>query len=140
MAKNRSVEVFLDTGIFVAWLVAADRQHQAASELFESLSQPITTSLAVIAEAYSLFLHRFGEDASRSFRVALAALPKLSLCGLDSGHHRAVEKKLDALRGMKLTYVDASSLVLVAERRIRTVWGTDNDLAIEGAAVIPGPA
>lgn len=38
-----------------------------------------------------------------------------------------------------LTFVDASALVCLQERGIKTVWGTDYDLALEGAAVLPGP-
>lgn len=48
--------------------------------------------------------------------------------------------KLDALRGIGLTLVDASSLVWLEIRGIDTVWGTDRRLAIEGAQVVPGPA
>ena len=139
MARRPGAEVFLDTGVFVAWLVAADRQHRAASDLFASLTRPLVTSLAVVSETYSLFLHRFGEDAARTLRSALSALPAVTLVPLELAHHRAVERKLDKLRGVKLTYVDASSLVIVAERRIETVWGTDSDLGLEGAEVIPGP-
>ena len=47
--------------------------------------------------------------------------------------------KLDQLRGVKLTWVDASSLVFARERKIATVWGTDSDLLLEGATVLPGP-
>jgi len=50
-----------------------------------------------------------------------------------------VLRKLDRHRGLKLTYVDASSLVLVASARIKTVWGTDAHLGVEGARVLPGP-
>jgi hypothetical protein len=41
------------------------------------------------------------------------------------------------LRGHKLTYVDASSLVFLREHRIPEVWGTDRDLSLEGARVVP---
>ena len=132
-------EVFLDSGIFIAFLVRRDRQHKAAEALFSSPPQRWCTSVLVIAETYSWFLHRYGEDAARSFRSLLEEFPDLQL--LDAGplHHEAVGKKLDALRGNKLTYVDASSLIWLAERKIQTVWGTDNHLAIEGSAVTPGP-
>jgi hypothetical protein len=50
----------------------------------------------------------------------------------------AVWAKLDDLRGLKLTFVDASSLVWLQEREIKTVWGTDHHLAVEGARVLPG--
>lgn len=56
---------------------------------------------------------------------------------VDVALHTEVDRKLEALRGHKLTYVDAASLVLIAKRRFREVWGTDRDLAIEGARVLP---
>ena len=139
MAKKRRAEVFIDTGAFVAWLVAADRQHEATAELFANVDGPLTTSLAVVSETYSFFLHRFGEDAARTFRSALGSLPRLTMLPIDQKHFVAVGKKLDQLRGVKLTWVDASSLVFARERKIATVWGTDSDLLLEGATVLPGP-
>jgi predicted nucleic acid-binding protein len=139
MARRASGETFLDTGIFVAWLVERDALHAQADALFDRLSGRLVTSLAVVSEAYSHLLHEVDEEAARRFRQALAALPRLTLLPIGVEHHRAVEKKLDALRGLKLTYVDASCLVFIAERKIHTVWGTDRDLGCEGASVIPGP-
>jgi len=60
-----------------------------------------------------------------------------ALEAVDAQHHAAVLRKLELLRGHKLTYVDASSLVFLARLRIRQVWGTDRDLSIEGATVVP---
>jgi hypothetical protein len=48
-----------------------------------------------------------------------------------------VVAKLEHLRGRKLTYVDASCLVFLRRHRIGEVWGTDLDLGIEGARVVP---
>ena len=96
------------------------------------------TSLAVVSETYGWFLHRLGEDAAHTFRLALAELPRLRLLSVDRAHHASVAGKLSRLRGHKLTYVDASSLVFLEQLKIRQVWGTDFDLAIEGARVLPG--
>ena len=96
------------------------------------------TSLLVVGEAYGWFLHRMGEEAARTFRELLEELPRLTLVGADPKHHAAVLRKLDDLRGCKLTCVDASSLVWIAAKRIRTVWGTDHHLGLEGADVVPG--
>jgi hypothetical protein len=93
----------------------------------------------VVAETYGWFLHRLGEDAARTFRLFLEELPELGVLDTGPDHRLAVWRKIDALRGSKLTYVDASSLVWLEELGITTVWGTDHHLAIEGAAVIPGP-
>ena len=71
-------------------------------------------------------------------RSLLESLTGLEVLEVDSVHMAAVWAKLDDLRGLKLTYVDASSLVWLRERGIKTVWGTDHHLAVEGARVLPG--
>jgi predicted nucleic acid-binding protein len=129
--------VFLDTGIFIAFLDRSDRFHGAAVELFSTPPRRCHTSLAVISETYGWFLHRLGEEAARSFRLALNDFTWLTLQALDAAHHAAVLNKLERLRGHKLTYVDASSLVFLNRLRIGEVWGTDRDLSIEGARVVP---
>jgi hypothetical protein len=40
-------------------------------------------------------------------------------------------------QGRSMTYVDASSLALLHSKGIREVWGTDRDLAPDGARVLP---
>jgi predicted nucleic acid-binding protein len=129
--------VFLDTGIFVAFLDRSDGYHPAVVALFAHPPRRWCTSLAVVSEAYGWFLHRLGEEAARTFRLALSELPHLELLGLDRAHHEATARKLERLRGHKLTYVDASSLVYLQEKGIREVWGTDRDLSLEGARVVP---
>lgn len=133
----RADAVFLDSGIFIAFLDRSDTFHAAAAELFSAPPRRCHTSLAVISETYGWFLHRLGEEAARTFRLALADLTWLTLQSLDATHHLAVLAKLERLRGHKLTYVDASSLVFLTRVRIREVWGTDRDLSIEGARVVP---
>ncbi|HEX5760147.1 MAG TPA: PIN domain-containing protein [Thermoanaerobaculia bacterium] len=131
--------VFLDSGIFIAFLVRADALHRQAVSLFSRPPAAWLTSVLVLAETYGWFLHRAGEEAARQFRALVGELPGLELVGTDERHHAAVGRKLDAFRGARLTYVDASSLVWLAERKVDTVWGTDHHLALEGARVIPGP-
>jgi len=128
---------FVDSGIFIAFLDRSDRFHSAAVELFSAPPRRCRTSLAVVSETYGWFLHRLGEDAARTFRLALAEFSWLTLLPLDAGHHTAVLRKLERLRGHKLTYVDASSLVFLAQLRIHEVWSTDRDLGIEGARIVP---
>jgi predicted nucleic acid-binding protein len=131
-------QVFLDSGIFIAFLDRSDRHHAVALRLFSDPPRHWCTSLAVVSETYGWFLHRLGEEAARTFRLALSALPRLQLLSLTPAHHTAVLQRLERLRGHKLTYVDASSLVFLGTLRIGEVWGTDRDLALEGARVVPG--
>jgi len=132
-------EVFIDSGVFVAFLNRSDQFHQAARSLFTQPSLRCSTSALVVSETYSLLLHRSGEEEVRNFRFFLQRLRNLVLLPADALHQEKVWNKLDHLRGYSLTYVDASSLVWIGERRIKTVWGTDHHLALEGTAVVPGP-
>jgi predicted nucleic acid-binding protein len=129
--------VFLDTGIFIAFLDRSDHYHEAAARLFADPPRRWYTSLAVVSETYGWFLQRLDEESARTFRLALDDFPRLELLALDRAHHRQASTMLDRLRGRKLTYVDASSLVFLERRRIREVWGTDQDLALNGARVLP---
>ena len=131
-------DVFIDSGVFIAYLVRADRLHAEVAKLFQGPTPRWFTSSYVISETYSWFLHRHGEDAARLFRALLDELSGLEVLDGDAAHRRQVWHKLDSLRGHRLTFVDASSLVWIGERRISTVWGTDHHLGIEGAAVAPG--
>ena len=129
--------VFLDTGIFIAFLVARDRWHGSALALFSSPRRAWCTSALVRSEAYSWFLHRHGEEAARRFRLLIDSLEGLTIFETTAAHHEETCAVLDRLRGARLTYVDASSLALIARHDIGTVWATDHHLGLTGAEVLP---
>ncbi len=129
--------VFLDSGIFIAFLNRHDQWHTQAKALF-SLARPRwSTSYLVVSEAYSWFLHRYGEEAARSFRGFVDKLDGLTIHDVTAEHHRQVGRMLDRLRGAKVSYVDASSLCLLERHKIRKVWSTDFHLSLTGAQVAP---
>lgn len=130
-------KVFLDTGIFIAALSRRDQHHPRARTLFSGVRPRWHTSLLVWSEAYSWFLHRHGEEAARSFRLFADSLEGLVLLEVDAKHHRETGRLLDRLRGTRLTYVDASSLVFIEQQGIDTVWSTDHHLGLTGAEVLP---
>jgi predicted nucleic acid-binding protein len=132
-----SEAVFLDSGILIAYLNARDRWHEQAKGLF-SISKPRwSTSLLVVSETYSWFLHRHGEESARSLRSLLDSLEGLRIFDIDIQHHRQTLRILDRLRGAKLSYVDASSLCLMERHKIKKVWSTDHHLGLTGAEVLP---
>lgn len=128
---------FLDTGIFIALLDRSDRWHPEARSLFAAGEGGWCTSLLVVSEAHSWFLHRLGEEPARRFHALLKDLNGLELFEATRPHHRGVLLMLDKLRGTKLTYVDASSLTFIEAYGISTVWGTDRHLGLLGAKVMP---
>ena len=131
--------VFIDSGAFVAFLDRSDALHGEVAALFAARPRRWLTSVPVLAETQGFFLHRLGEPAAWRFLDLLPAMHGLELLGMDDGLHRETVDKLVQHRGRKLTYVDASSLVLLGRQGIGRVWGSDFDLAIDGASVVPGP-
>ena len=132
-----NVKVFLDSGIFVAFLNSRDQWHARAVRLFGGPTPKWMTSILVVSETYSWFLHRLGEESARRFHLLIQNLEGLTLLPAPAEHHGEVRKMLDHFRGSKLTYVDASSLALMAHYRISTVWSTDHHLGLAGAEVLP---
>ncbi len=132
-------KVFLDTGIYIALLNKRDRHHPQAVALFGGPKPDWYTSILVWSEAHSWFLHRQGENAARMFRTLASSLEGLEILSADLSLHDETLQMLDRLRGARLTYVDASSLALMARHEIRTAWSTDYDLSLTGAEVVPSP-
>lgn len=129
--------VFLDSGIFIAALNRRDRLHAQAAELFGRSGIRWITSLLVISECYSWFLHRHGEEAARQLRSFVASLKGLTIVGATLEDHARTLRVLDRFRGAKLTYVDAASLACIEQRKIATVWSTDHHLGLTGAEILP---
>ena len=129
--------VFLDSGIFIAFLNAHDQFHEQAATLFTISKPRWFTSYLVLSEVYSWFLHRHGEEAARFFRRFVDELEGLQIFDINKHHHQQALAMLDRLHGSKLTYVDASSLCFIERHKIRKVWSTDHHLALTGAQVLP---
>jgi len=129
--------VFLDSGIFIALMSRKDRWHQQAVALFGGPTPRWSTSLLVVSETYTWFLHRMGEEQAREFRMLIDNLKGLRLLDATDEHHAAVVRMLDRFRGAKLSYTDASSLVHLDNRKIKCVWSTDHHLGVSGAEILP---
>lgn len=132
-----SSTVFLDSGIFIAFLNRRDRRHAQAAALFNGPKPRWTTSMLVVSECYSWFLHRMGEEQARGFRLLIQNLVGLRIFDATAAHDREVGRLLDRFRGAKLTYVDASSLFLLEKHKVLRVWATDHHLGLTGADVMP---
>ncbi len=129
--------VFIDSGIFIAYINKRDRWHAQALFLFQEKNiQPFTSEL-VISETYSWFLHQAGEEIARQFRLFVGAIPKLKILFSGASFFENTSAMLDKHRGAKLTYVDAASLVHLAQQKIQTVWSTDYHLSLTGRTIKP---
>lgn len=131
------MSVFIDSGAFVAALFRSDRHHEPFRAVFLRPPKKSFTSMLVLSETYSWFLHKLDEEAARSFLAFVEAIPGLVVLDVPSVIRRDAKRVLDRFRGSKLTYVDAVSLVLIEQHKIKQVWGTDQDLTFTGARLVP---
>lgn len=131
------MSVFIDSGAFVAALFRSDRHHEAFRALFLRPPRSCFTSMLVVSETYSWFLHKRDEGSARQFLGFVSAITGLAVLDVPGKLGKEIVRVLDRFRGSKLTYVDAASLVLVQKHKIREVWGVDNDLTFTGARLIP---
>lgn len=131
------MSVFVDSGAFVAALFRSDRHHRAFRALFLTPPRKYFTSMLVVGETYSWFLHKLDEESAREFLAFVDALKGLVVLDVPAALRRDARRVLDKFRGSKLTYVDAVSLALIDSHRLTEVWGTDSDLTFTGAALRP---
>lgn len=129
--------VFLDSGVFIALMNERDQWHVQALALFSGPMPHWMTSVLVVSETYSWFLHKYGEESARSYRLLLEQLDGLTILEIGRNHHAACVAMLERHRGAKLTYVDASSLVFASLHRVRQIWSTDHHLGLTGIEILP---
>jgi uncharacterized protein len=124
--------VFVDTGGFVALLVAEDRMHSRANVLFESAARDhwtLVTTNAVVIETYSVLLARArdGRRTALAFLDAVAADPAQ---GLTVERIRAADETaaIDLLRthsDKDYSFCDALSFVVMERLGIREALAFD---------------
>jgi predicted nucleic acid-binding protein len=132
-----SSPVYLDSGVFIALMSRKDRWHAQAVDQFIGATPRWHSSVLVLSESYGWFLHRMGEEQARAFRSLMDNLKGLKILDATAAHHSDVVRMLDRFRATKLTFVDASSLVHMEQKKIRRVWSTDDHLGLSGAEVLP---
>ena len=80
--RNASLEAYLDTSAFIAFLDKSDSRHPAFRRLF---SEPpaLVTSALVIAEGHGWFLRRYDRHRATEFLAFIETLPDLTVQAFD---------------------------------------------------------
>lgn len=130
--------VFVDTSALYALVNAADVNHSAASDYWDSLAQqpePLITSNYVLLETAALLGRRFGLSAVRDFPSRLT--PLLEVHWVDEAlHNRAMAALLTA--GQRdLSLVDCVSFELMRQLGLDTAFTFDAHFAQQGLRPVP---
>ena len=135
-------EVFVDSSAWFALQATDDRCHQQARRTLPSLLKKcrrLVTSNLVVGETYTLLRVTAGYGPAREFLEALSASAKLDRALISRATERQAYELLHQFADHSFSYVDATSFVLMRQRRIRHAFTFDAHFATAGFTRIPPP-
>ena len=130
-APRTSVEAYLDTSAFIAFLDKSDSYRLTFKRLFASPPALVTSSL-VVAEGHGWFLRRYDRHRAAQFLAFVEALPALAVQPCDSAELAKIRRELARFGDRDLTLADAHGLVIMKDRRSAICWSTDRHLTLTG--------
>lgn len=130
--------VFLDTSGFYAYVCRTDRDHERVRGAIETLvnnREPLATSSYVLCESMGLIQRRMGFSLAQILVAQM--LPLVEVLWLGQREHEAGWAIMKQKRRRKLSIVDATSIALMREHRIRRCVAVDPEFSRAGFEVLP---
>jgi predicted nucleic acid-binding protein len=131
------VRVYVDTSAYFSLLDRADKNHQAASRVWERLvtsNADLITGNYVLVETVALLQSRLGLEAVSDFQSNIVPLIEVIWIDIDV-HHAAVAAHLTANR-RRLSLVDCVSFEICRELSIDAVFAFDKHFHEQGFDVL----
>jgi predicted nucleic acid-binding protein len=132
--------VFVDTGGFFALLVAEDRNHQRAKELFDQAAHErwqLVTTNAVVTETYALLLVRTREGRAKAIAfLDGVAPPALRVERVRSADEKRAWELVRHHRDKTYSLCDAYSFVVMERLGIASVIAFDRHFREYGKFVV----
>ena len=134
-------EVFVDTS---AWYPLVDQRHSDHTMLADALrdrvragARVVTTNL-VLAESHALILRRVHRAAALAFVRTVGRAPNVIVPSTPDLEATAVDDWLAKFDDLELSFTDAVSFAVMAERGIREALTLDRHYAAARFVVVPG--
>ena len=132
-------KVFVDTGAWVALAVTTDPLHARAKAAWEDLQRVgprLVTSVPVVLETFTFLDRRGSRELALRWEASLAALRRLDLVCFDVPDLPKARTLLASPKFHRLSFVDATSFVLMKQRSIRRALAFDVHFAVAGFSCI----
>jgi predicted nucleic acid-binding protein len=133
--------VFVDSS---AWYPLVDARHPDHPGLAKALrdrvragARVVTTNL-VLAESHALVLRRVHRAAALAFVRTVSRPPNVVVASTADTEARAVSDWLAKFDDLDLSFADAASFAVMAERGIREALTLDQHYAAAGFVIVPG--
>jgi predicted nucleic acid-binding protein len=136
---RQAAPVFVDSGAWIALALVRDPYHQRARETWDRLvgaaARPYT-SVPVVLETFTFIDRNAAREAAVAWRRSLPTVRHLTIlpCTAKDLDHAWVYFERPDLH--KLSATDASSFVLMTQRRIRTAFTFDAHFATAGFRIV----
>lgn len=130
-ARQSSIEAYLDTSAFIAFLDKSDSHHLLFTRLFASPPALVTSAL-VIAEGHGWFLRRYDRHRATQFLAFIETLPALTVQAFEMTELSKVRRTLARFGDQNLTLADAHGLTIMKDRGSAICWSTDRHLGLTG--------
>jgi len=137
------MKIFVDTGMWFAYLVRNDQYHGAALESMTELQAKgdfLVTSELVISETYTLLMRKLGVKAALKFLAIIKLQVEKGFTGIiwaDWAVLQEANKILTKYQDHPVTLTDAASASIVKREGIPVVATFDRHFKLMGLACIP---
>ena len=132
------MNIFIDTGAFLAVLNANDQFHPIARNAWDQIlssDSSLRTSNYVIVETTALLQHRFGVEAVRLFETDI--LPIVDITWVDETIQVQGMSALLTANRRNLSLVDCTSFEVIRKIGLDEVFTFDHHFREQGFNVIP---
>ena len=129
--------VFVDTSALLALGLRDDDRHKEARRIFEGVldaGTPCWTSSYVLVEHISLLHRRAGTVPLRKFAEGI--LPLMTVVWVEPSIHEEALRRLLKSVGRGISFVDATSFLLLKAEPGSSVFAFDSDFEKEGFRVL----
>jgi len=132
-------QAFVDTGAWVALAVTTDPLHSRAKAAWEDLLRVgprLVTSVPVVLETFTFLDRRGSRELALRWEASLATVRRLELVSFEVSDLPKVRALLANPKFHRLSFVDATSFVLMKQRAIRRALAFDVHFAVAGFSCI----
>jgi len=131
--------VFVDTGAWIALAVVRDSLHDRARGSWSGLQRTgarLYTSAAVVLETFTFLDRKGSRDLANRWMASVRDLPRMHVLDLTAKDIDRAAPFLERPEFHKLSLVDATSFVLMADKQIRTAFSFDTHFAVAGFRLV----
>ncbi len=123
---------FVDTSFWVALLLARDRHHPEARELWQSDLGPLLSTNHVAGETWTFLRRRAGHSAAVDYLDAVESSSRVVVTHVEESVEKEAKRWLRRHDEREFSFVDSVSFAVMRRHRLTEVLAFDGDFSAAG--------